>query len=888
MKAALRCYIDNNEDKKPPERPEQYYSDDFVFVFDTETTIDTAQDFLFGSCGIWKNGKFKEIILFHGNLPESKLNVLKEYATKHKKALLTKDEFIRLFYTYVLRERAVCVGFNLPFDLSRIANYFGNSKTKDAFSLKLTDNIFYPRVVIKHRDSKSSFIGFTKPYSHNRDKKTVYGGTFVDLRTLTFALTNESHTLESACELFNVPHKKIKVEEHGKITPEYIDYNIGDILATYDLYVALKKNFETYGLDKPLNMLWSPATIGKEYFKEMGIKQFGNQNPNFPKDMLGYIMSTYFGGRAEVHIRKKPVRITYLDFTSMYPSVLELQQLSKFMVADKIKIVEDKNFQKFLESVTLETFRDKKMWPSLTGLALVEPNKDVLPVRGKYGNKIVYNIGINEVSGKPCYWTYADIVASTIITGKPPKILKAYRFKPVGIQKGLKTINLFGKPLDPRKDSFIKTLIEHRMRVKEQLKTDPDNAELKNQEHIAKIIANSIGYGAYAEINTIPRAVKARIFGLKSFKTKADKTEVQGKAFNPLLATFITAGSRLILAMAEVFSEQSKGYFAYMDTDSIFVSPELEPKLQAFFKPLNPYNVDINMFKVEKTKNGRLLRNVLFYGISAKRYCLYDVDNNGEITILKHSSHGLGYISSMPKGWEEGFWKNIILYHDGKITRSYIDNLYKNRIVASKIAITSPHILKRFKRIYIDGRIKPFNFVIVGVGHLRDDNTNELVIPLVPYTKNYDTIPYTPFMDYKTGRSYTDNTQFYWKPISELFFDYIDHKEEKYDGDNGILRRRHVIIDDVEYIGKESNNLEESEIIGVQDDYTVIYKDRITDNNTDLTRIIMLITPLHAAKVRLSKRQLMRLRKKVRNGEPIKLRNKTVRKLLSLKGSVKY
>jgi orotate phosphoribosyltransferase-like protein len=51
----------------------------------------------------------------------------------------------------------------------------------------------------------------------------AYRGYFVDLKTLTFALTDKQLTLDSACESSNVSRKK-HTEEHGKITKEYIDY----------------------------------------------------------------------------------------------------------------------------------------------------------------------------------------------------------------------------------------------------------------------------------------------------------------------------------------------------------------------------------------------------------------------------------------------------------------------------------------------------------------------------------------------------------------------------------------------------------------------------------------------------------------------------------------
>jgi hypothetical protein len=38
-------------------------------------------------------------------------------------------------------------------------------------------------------------------------------------------------------------------------------------------------------------------------------------------------MSSYFGGRAEVHRRREVVHTVYCDFASMYPTVCTLQGL---------------------------------------------------------------------------------------------------------------------------------------------------------------------------------------------------------------------------------------------------------------------------------------------------------------------------------------------------------------------------------------------------------------------------------------------------------------------------------------------------------------------------------------------------------------------------------
>ncbi|WMW23199.1 hypothetical protein RE476_05045 [Methanolobus mangrovi] len=42
-----------------------------------------------------------------------------------------------------------------------------------------------------------------------------------------------------------------------------------------------------------------------------------------------------------------------------------------------------------------------------------------------------------------------------------------------------------------------------------------------------------------------------------------------------------------------------------------------------------------------------------------------------------------------------------------------------------------------------------------------------------------------------------------------MIIEYANHPEPKFDGDVGILERRHVYADSVIYIGKESNNIEE-------------------------------------------------------------------------------
>ena len=79
-----------------------------------------------------------------------------------------------------------------------------------------------------------------------------------------------------------------------------------------------------------------------------------------------------------------------------------------------------------------------------------------------------------------------------------------------------------------------------------------------------------------------------------------------------------------------------------------------------------------------------------------------------------------------------------------------------------------------------------------------------------------------------------------------------------------------------------------------EDDY-VIYDDknmreskRNIKRNKEIIQIIMKMTSKEAKQIHISERQLIRLRKKIKNNENLVLRRKTVRKIIGLKGSVKF
>ncbi|WP_440952238.1 hypothetical protein [Methanococcoides sp. FTZ1] len=82
----------------------------------------------------------------------------------------------------------------------------------------------------------------------------------------------------------------------------------------------------------------------------------------------------------------------------------------------------------------------------------------------------------------------------------------------------------------------------------------------------------------------------------------------------------------------------------------------------------------------------------------------------------------------------------------------------------------------------------------------------EKIKPVAPFSKNPQVAVEKPFIDYNTGEVLQGRE--YWKPLSDVFLDYIDHPEAKFEGDVGVLQRRHLKPKGCVYIGKEANNID--------------------------------------------------------------------------------
>ena len=348
---------------------------DWVLIFDCETRTTPDQRLRFGAYQlrykgqVWERGAFYEPE--PGVLTPDELTILRQVMADEeaksdgeRTCLRTRAEFVdKVFYGSGYAAGAQIVGFNLPFDLSRLAIRHASARRsmRGGFSLTLSED--WPPVAVKHLSQRSALIRVTggwpakelKEDQEQGDNSADDGadetdervgpdrGYFIDVKTLAAALTSKSHSLASLSELLKVPTLKKESDEHGEaLTPDYVRYALRDVQTTWECFDVLARRFATFRLnDTGLYDLYSEASLGKAYLRTMKIKPWREVQPDFPPELIGAIMSAYFGGRAEVHIRRQITPVVHCDFLSMYPTVCTLMGLWRFVQANGVTYRDD-------------------------------------------------------------------------------------------------------------------------------------------------------------------------------------------------------------------------------------------------------------------------------------------------------------------------------------------------------------------------------------------------------------------------------------------------------------------------------------------------------------------------------------------------------------------
>ena len=875
----------------------------YVLVFDTETLTDASQALTFGCWRFCRVDAEELVVLDEGLVHDDELpildpdgfEILRSYVAVRRAttdrdraiSLMSRSEFVeKVLYRAGFELRARIVGFNLPYDLSRLSIDWteGRGLYRGGFSLILwpgaegsgyKERRHRPRITIKSLDTKGAFISFTKPLTPDEedlipddsddgdpDDEYAWRGSFVDCSVLGFALSGEGGSLASMCELFEVPGKAA-VEGHGRITPEYIDYCRQDVAATQGLYEALIAELRRHPVDLAPEKAYSPASLAKAYLAAMGIEPLLDRLTGFPVDVLGYAMTAFYGGRAECRVRRWPLPVQLMDFTSMYPSVGALMDLHRLQIAARIDVDREcaTEVQALIDGITLDACFDPELWPRLVGFALVAPDRDVLPTRALYDGR-TFGIGVNPLtSSEPIWYSLADCVADALLTGRGPKVLRAVRLVPAGGRvRRLRTVKVRGEvEIDPSERDPMVVMVEERQRHKRAGTTTED-------ERLAaalKIVANSGSYGIYSEFN--PRehgtgeTTPVEVFGrAEPFLDRVPSPEDPGRYCFPPFAACITGAARLMLAMLERCLTDLGGPWAFGDTDSFApavtelggliacpggpvrlhggeatraLSVAETEAIRQRFESLNPYDRPVvpSILKLEATAT--------CLSVSAKRYALYDLDDDGEPHFLEGhppSEHGLGQLlspdgSGPRKHWIPIIWRILIRQCHGFETEL---PAWFDQPTMSKTVVSSIWVARAFET-YNAGlpyrkQVKPFNFVMTAAGAkppagIPRGDKFRLIAPFVDDPEKWLDLEYVNVHDLDGARYHLTTKD--GRPglarvdtFRDVLATYGSHPEFKSlapDGTPcgpqsvGLLRRRPVEAGVIRLIGKESNRLEE-------------------------------------------------------------------------------
>jgi hypothetical protein len=917
---------------KPPQWPQR------VLLFDTETRTSIDQTFLFGVYRLCElvDGQyrcFEEGVFFDG-FSKQQRKTIRTFAANNFPDIEVPSfpphvrfsvygsliEFMEHVFFPALRKGSLIAGFNLPFDLSRLSLDWRKTR-KGGFALIFSKifwretqswiaNPYRPAIKIEAKDARTAFIscGTTKVPAEwpNEDR-------LLDIGTLLFALFDQHRGLRDWCRYFREErnlewvHEKLDHEPSGRFTLKDLEYCRRDVQCTQDLLNCAKTEFDLYRLDDLLpDKAYSPASVGKATFRQMAITPPAEKF-KVSHELQGIFMQTYFGGRAEDHIRKVPVPSMRLDFLSQYPTVNTNMRNWEIVTAKSVSFPEStREIRKLLRTVSLDRCFDPSFWKELRFVALIQPVDDIVPVRAPFDPKDREHLNIADsrfTSEEPIWLAGPDIVASIIRTGRVPNVLKAIRVVPHGHQPGMKPIMLRGVvEIDPRRQDFFKVLIEQRKA----------NESDKTLKHALKVIANSTAYGAFVELNEERKSkpVKLDVFSGEHYhRQSARDVEVPGKWYFPALASLITSGGPLLLAMAEKCLTNAGGAWLFSDTDSIaaVASPkggtvypkrpeeecemdhqEIAPisvlphsrvlRLARRFRSLNPYAFGGDLLKVEDVNyedgdpSTGSLRTVHGYAVSAKRYALMEGSK-----IVEVKGHGLGYLMSPASGdepnWMETAWQYVLrldyVLPDGA------DPPWLDDPAMMKIPVSSPAVLGRLK-----GFCKPFDFVLAPI--LRSDKLDpeeraEKPILITRYNKHSDEWLDATYYNVRTGKKChitvgdRKRGRIPVKTYREILHQYLYHPESKFAGPDGrpcdpwtrgVLQRRHIVAADFKYCGKELKRKLEQGPVDHETDFKVkVYSNgRVTADPETLRELDGFSEREINEDTRLSRRIIRRIR----------------------------
>ena len=155
------------------------------------------------------------------------------------------------------------------------------------------------------------------------------------------------------------------------------------------------------------------------------------------------------------------------------------------------------------------------------------------------------------------------------------------------------------------------------------------------------------------------------------------------------------------------------------------------------------------------------------------------------------------------------------------------------------------------------------------------------VIPCLPYHKDFNGIQYEKFVDHKSKKS-SDKLPLpsteYWHTLEDVLTQYVRHNNNKFDYDNeGIAHRKHIVADGIRYIGKETNNINETQITRIEVTDYLEY-----ENLREFYDWVLTLKPKDVRDMGISKQDLSYARNQIKNGIGLKKKTKLIKELIPM------
>ncbi len=94
------------------------------------------------------------------------------------------------------------------------------------------------------------------------------------------------------------------------LTDEYLDYATNDVQVTWECFERLRDRYDGYGLTQTsVDRIYSRRASARPACARWASGRGEELQPDLPAELLGSILSTYYGGRAEVHLRRLVSRV---------------------------------------------------------------------------------------------------------------------------------------------------------------------------------------------------------------------------------------------------------------------------------------------------------------------------------------------------------------------------------------------------------------------------------------------------------------------------------------------------------------------------------------------------------------------------------------------------